>query len=515
MDKRRHADDAGLCPHDEQSPELRRSGGEFRSRVLEDAFIAERASDNHGQARMLLIASTILNSLFFISDWRFAGTPHFWLAIPARAVVVLASALCLLMLGRAPSPLRRQRVLVGWMTVTGIAVGALVTSHSDIALFVAIMLPMIYYLAVPVAFRWTLAGGAGCSLTMLVGFEAWHRDPTLPGLMLAMLTLNVAMVIAVSRSNRLERLAWLSAHAERRSREALSRAKSDGEKMFTASPVPMVVTGAHDGRIVRHNESALHFFGGEVNDISIRSLYVDPDDRDQLLKILARDGEVRDFETRVRRADESIRTVLVRSTRVELADQPIIMSGFIDISDRKAAEQDLAWLASTDPLTGLPNRLNFFSTGRAEMMLAARTGAPLTLLMIDLDHFKHVNDSFGHAGGDEALRVFAATCRATLGDRGTVARLGGEEFVILLPKTDLASAVALAENLRQTVERMEVALRRGSIRLTASIGVARVDMRERELDAALARADQALYEAKHRGRNRVVVAGPETLRRVV
>ena len=99
--------------------------------------------------------------------------------------------------------------------------------------------------------------------------------------------------------------------------------------------------------------------------------------------------------------------MLVNASMLDLTAGRLIISGIVDISDRKAAEQDLEWLASTDPLTSLANRLSFFAAcGRAEMMRAARTGAPLALMTADLDNFKQVNDNYGHQGGDEALRSF-------------------------------------------------------------------------------------------------------------
>lgn len=507
-----------LAPPGAEPSALRRTGGEFRAAALEAIFAAEGAAENHGQARVLLIASVILNSLFFLSDWRFAGTPHFWVAIPARAVVVAGAALALILLGRRPDAARRRQVLGGWMVVNALGVAALVSSRSDIALFVVMMLPLIYYLAVPVPFRWTLAGGAGCSMLLLLSYESGNAGPTSLGLTLAMLVLNVALVIVVTRSNRLERLAWLAARAERRTSAALAAARAESEKIFVASPVPKVLTRRSDGKIVRYNDSALEFFGGTGDALGgafASDFYVDIEDRDQLLALIERDGEVRDFETDVRRFDGEVRTVLVKATTLDLAGGPMILSGFIDISDRKAAEKDLEWLAKTDMLTGLPNRFSFFATARAEMMRAARAGTPLALLMIDIDQFKQVNDGFGHAGGDEALRVFAGCCRTLLGDRGIAARLGGEEFAILLPGAGRNAAVAFAETLRQAIADMPIELRRGTLRLTASIGVSLIDPRERELDAAMARADQALYEAKNGGRNRVVAAGGEGVRRAV
>ena len=505
----RDTEPTGTGPPD-VSAALGRIGGEFRARAVEALFEADRAMENHRHARILLIASAILNTLFFASDWRFRGTPHFWVAIPARAAVVAVALLGLALLRRGATPPARERVMTGWMALNAVAVAALVSSHSDIALFVAILLPIIYYLAVPTRFAWTLSGGGGCSLLMLIGYDWTVEDgSTVVGLVLAMLVLNVAMALVLSRWNRLQRLAWLATRAERRSGRELAASRAQLEKIFAASPVPMLVTARSDGSIVKVNDSAIEFFGavpGAVGASSVSGYYADPDDRERLIALIDRDGGARDFETRVRRADGSMRTVLITANAIDLAQGRTILSGIVDISDRKAIEENLECLASTDALTGLPNRLSFFASGRTEMMRAARFGAPLGLLMVDLDHFKQINDSFGHLAGDTALRGFAVTCRSVLGEHGIAARIGGEEFGILLRNTSLDGALGTAEALRGAVESMSIDFKHRVVRLTTSIGVTLVDPRERDLDPALARADAALYAAKHGGRNRVIAA---------
>ncbi len=496
------------------STALRRPGGEFRARALEALFTAEHAIENHRHARVLLIASAILNTLFFMSDWRFHGTAHFWVAIPARTIVVVAALAGVALLHDWPGVVARRRVMIAWMIVNGAAVAVLATSHSEIALFVVIMLPMIYYLAVPVPFAWTLAGGIGCSLVLLAGYEYGRVDSdTSLGLILAMLILNVALAIVVSRANRLERLEWLAVRAERRISAELAASREEIEKMFAASPVPMIVTARADGSIVRINDSARELVGTNKHMKNATDFYIHQEDRHRLLAAIDRDGAVRDLEVQVCRGDGSIRTVLIRANMIEVAGQLLIMSGIIDISDRKAVESELERLAATDPLTGLPNRLSFFTSGRAEMLIAARLGTPLALLMLDIDHFKQINDSFGHQAGDEALRCFADACRAVLGDRGIAARLGGEEFGVLLRDADPAAALGIAERLRHAIETLTFDRARGPIRMTASIGVATIDPRDRDLDPALARADAALYAAKHGGRNRVVAEGASVVRR--
>lgn len=159
-------------------------------------------------------------------------------------------------------------------------------------------------------------------------------------------------------------------------------------------------------------------------------------------------------------------------------------------------------LATIDCLTGLFNRQAFFE--RAERARAARRGRPLALLMIDIDHFKKINDCHGHAIGDQALALFAATARTTLRDDDILGRLGDEEFALVLPATDLDGAMLAAERLRTSVAASSLVTASGAYSMTISIGVVAIDCAE-AINTALARADQALYASKRGGRNRVSV----------
>nr|WP_307728108.1 GGDEF domain-containing protein [Massilia terrae] len=185
--------------------------------------------------------------------------------------------------------------------------------------------------------------------------------------------------------------------------------------------------------------------------------------------------------------------------------------GFLLLCKQKGDEQ-MALLATTDFLTGLINRRAFFERAEAARLLALRLRKPIALLMLDIDHFKQLNDRYGHAAGDEALTAFAATARATLREHDIMGRLGGEEFALALPATDLGGALLAAERLRRAVSAAPVVLGCGAEHvLRVSIGVVVVEPNE-PLTAALARADHGLYAAKSGGRDRVET-GPAVLRR--
>jgi diguanylate cyclase (GGDEF)-like protein len=173
-----------------------------------------------------------------------------------------------------------------------------------------------------------------------------------------------------------------------------------------------------------------------------------------------------------------------------------------EVETRKALEVDLRILATTDPLTGVYNRRRFQELGDYEWVREARNHRGLSLLALDIDHFKRVNDEHGHGVGDDTLIRFAQACRTCLRAMDTVGRTGGEEFAILQPETTLAEAVAVAERMRAAVEACVMRSAQGAFQVTVSIGA--VQMQEGEaFEAMMARADLLLYAAKHGGRNQV------------
>jgi diguanylate cyclase (GGDEF)-like protein len=180
--------------------------------------------------------------------------------------------------------------------------------------------------------------------------------------------------------------------------------------------------------------------------------------------------------------------------------------GFLLLCKEKD-DQGMALLATIDSLTGLVNRRAFFERTDSARLLATRLHSPISLMMIDIDHFKRLNDRFGHATGDEALRVFAATAQQTLRDHDIMGRLGGEEFALVLPATDLEGATQAAERLRHAVAVALPPASDSQYGMTVSIGVVVIDPNE-HINSALARADRALYAAKSSGRDCVVVGEP-------
>lgn len=176
-----------------------------------------------------------------------------------------------------------------------------------------------------------------------------------------------------------------------------------------------------------------------------------------------------------------------------------------EIVRRKEAEDELRRLASVDSLTGANNRRGFLELAGREIKRSRRHERSLSILMFDIDHFKRINDRHGHAVGDEVLKRVVGSCEATLRGHDILGRVGGEEFLALLPECSVEMAERVAERLREALAAVELPITGGHIRFTVSIGVADCAL-DQPLDAIMEQVDKAMYAAKRGGRNRVVRA---------
>ena len=202
--------------------------------------------------------------------------------------------------------------------------------------------------------------------------------------------------------------------------------------------------------------------------------------------------------------------VEVRSRAIELKGDAALVTAVRDITTHKEMEAYLKNIANSDVLTGVGNRRFFLEQGKKEYSRATRYSQPLSLLMMDIDHFKNINDTYGHDIGDIALKALADICTATLRESDIFARLGGEEFAAILPCTDIKGAQIIAERLRENIQAMVTPSEKGDIQFTASMGVTemrgQVDKgKEEDIEIMLNRSDKGLYEAKETGRNKVVL----------
>jgi diguanylate cyclase (GGDEF)-like protein len=169
------------------------------------------------------------------------------------------------------------------------------------------------------------------------------------------------------------------------------------------------------------------------------------------------------------------------------------------------AYKELEKLVNTDPLTNIANRRALFHFGEMEFNRAQRYNCIFSVLILDLDHFKDINDTYGHDIGDHALKLVANTILKSIRNVDKFGRFGGEEFVAILPETKLQEALIIADKIRDLISELSFSVQESIVKMTVSIGVATYKPDDSSIDTILKRADQALYQAKHQGRNQVVI----------
>ncbi len=210
-----------------------------------------------------------------------------------------------------------------------------------------------------------------------------------------------------------------------------------------------------------------------------------------------------DIEYKIRAADTNeIKDIHSQATFDR--ERRVLFGVVQDITERKKAEKELERLAQTDPLTGLANRRHFMQLAEHERLQSKRYGGELSILMMDIDHFKRINDSYGHHAGDLVIQSLSTICRNTLRETDIIGRIGGEEFAVVLPQTASHQAIEVAERLREVIANAVFSLEPDvTLHFTVSIGVATLTDMQNNIDTLLRFADKALYDAKLDGRNKV------------
>ena len=277
------------------------------------------------------------------------------------------------------------------------------------------------------------------------------------------------------------------------------------ESVFEEIPDCVVVFDMA-GRLVDYNASALRiisgldpFLLGRGADEVLRSV---PD----ALKVVRE--ELPDYITEAIKLDGfdryfRCRMISVKNSRGRIHGRTLILS---DVTEQIMLLRQMTDLASYDYLTGAYNRRYFTESCQKEISRARRNGTTVSILMIDIDHFKSINDTYGHSAGDAVLSSLVERCREGLRDSDIIGRWGGEEFVVFLPDAAVSGALNTAERLRASVEATRIRYRDTFVTVTASFGVAEMSVNEQEtLQELIKRADEALYRAKNEGRNRVAV----------
>jgi diguanylate cyclase (GGDEF)-like protein/PAS domain S-box-containing protein len=217
-------------------------------------------------------------------------------------------------------------------------------------------------------------------------------------------------------------------------------------------------------------------------------------------------GVVNDFRTTMQRRDGTAMPVTIHATAVRGPSGELLetRATTLDVTERHQLEEELRRQAYTDPLTGVYNRRHFFELGERHFRQALRDNIPVSVCMLDIDHFKYINDKHGHETGDRVLVAVAHYCTESLRPIDLFARLGGEEFALLLPGTSHEQASQVAGRLREALAGMKIAVTHQQIlSITVSIGVATSTAQSESLGQLLKQADNQLYTAKQRGRNQV------------
>jgi diguanylate cyclase (GGDEF)-like protein/PAS domain S-box-containing protein len=341
-----------------------------------------------------------------------------------------------------------------------------------------------------------------------------------------------------------ETTAILVAHditAQKRAEDALQRAEQRYRGLFEDAPAMYVITRTVEGSpvIVDCNElfsRTLGYSRDELLGQAVADLY-SPASRIQLLEGGYRRALAGEFKTEERELlarDGRIVPTVVRA--VPEVDPAGNVSGtramFIDITERRQAEEELRsikneleiinlelrqslerekLLACTDGLTNLCNHRYFFELAAREFKAAARYRHSLTFLMFDMDHFKHVNDTLGHAAGDKLLVKVAQATNAHVRASDVVARYGGDEFIVMLPHASAQKAILIAERIRTSIAAIPVEIDKEPFVITLSIGIAetRYEPMDENVERIIQCADEAMYKAKQSGRNRTVIFGQD------
>jgi len=289
--------------------------------------------------------------------------------------------------------------------------------------------------------------------------------------------------------------------------------------LLEREPSGAAVVRRSDGLILYANPRFAEMLGKPIREIlntPIRDFCLDEAQRERVAERVRSGAPISDMEVPFRRNDGECFWTLLNLEHAEFRGTPVNLVWLHDHTERRRMEDALREAASRDPLTSLHNRRSFMDLARQKLARAERFHEPLSVLVIDVDHFKLVNDTWGHAVGDEALRTIADTFNDTLREYDVVARLGGEEFVAALSDTNVENALGVAERVRRRVGRIRFhAGENETFGLTISIGIARVDTesggRDDDLERAIHRADIALYRSKRLGRDRSSIFRPEVM----
>ncbi len=288
------------------------------------------------------------------------------------------------------------------------------------------------------------------------------------------------------------------------------------EEIIKSSPFPIVISRLSDDKILMANDNAVKLFGilpSELDRYRLKDFFADGDNRQILNERLEKEKEVHDFEVLAKAVNgETPFWLLTSANVIDYNYDVALYCSFQDITSRKNREAVLKNQATRDPLTSLFNRRYFEDEVNRRIALAQANHQQYSVLMIDADHFKRVNDTYGHKTGDKVLIELSSTAEKSLRQDDIVARYGGEEFVVFLPELSAEAAKIVADRLRETISKIVVYSDQGDeVRFTVSIGISSSAISD-NIDTLIKTSDEALYRAKENGRNRCEIFTVEDLK---
>jgi diguanylate cyclase (GGDEF)-like protein/PAS domain S-box-containing protein len=303
-------------------------------------------------------------------------------------------------------------------------------------------------------------------------------------------------------------IAFSDVTAQKLAELAVRQSAQNLRTLFAAAPVPLILSRVEDQTVVLANQRAADLFEVELSQVvgeSTPNYYVDHEQRQAVVEKLMRDGRAEEPAVRLRTRSGREFWASLSARVLDFEGKSCFLVGVHDVTPQKELEEQLRDLATRDALTGVYNRRHFLELARREVERVPRTHTPLALCMLDADHFKRINDAYGHAAGDRVLVELARAAGSVLRRVDVFARFGGEEFLALLPGTTATDAAGVAERIHAAVRDVAVSAEDGSpIRPTVSIGVTALRLAD-DLESLLRRVDDALYRAKQEGRNRTAV----------
>ena len=298
----------------------------------------------------------------------------------------------------------------------------------------------------------------------------------------------------------------------KRAEQTLQNSEQHFRALFTDLPVPILICEVETADIIDANHAAIATYGcANLQELRQRAIWFSkpPYSRADALrwnqKALSEGLQV--FEWYIEHSNGQNAWVMLYLNAAIIYGQQRMLLIQLDITERKHMEAELQRLSSIDALTGLLNRGHFFTLAEREYQRFSRHKRPLSLLMMDIDHFKPINDTHGHVVGDHVLRAVANTLQSNLRQTDLLGRYGGEEFIMLLPDTSGEMALILAERLRQAIYALQIQTPNATLSVTLSLGLAILHPENPvTLDELIDQADRALYHAKQSGRNRTICA---------